>query len=253
MTDQDATRPHFGPSHEANQEYHAVSGLAVASLVFGLLSVAALIDPLAWLLPLTGILLALLAFWRLAQRRPELVGRKAAVIGLLLSLFFGGIATGHWAVYRWMLAYEARQVDMAWFDYFAEGQPQLAHQLTLKPDDRQPPGTDAWTAYRTSRSLHDALAKDVAEPLSRTLLALGKKATVRFYATETVRHTPLETVVVGLYAVTFNDAGKKTSFFVRLYTKRVPATIAGRTPWQIIGITSGVDPSKERDKDFDPL
>ncbi len=241
-------QPHLGRLHEADrEEYRAVSGLAVTALVLGVLSVAALVDLLAWLFPVAGILTSGLAIAQIARQRPELVGRKAAVAGLLLSLLFGSMAVGHWVSYRWLVQREARAVGMAWFERLARGQPQLAHQLTLAPDDRQPPRSDAWAAYRTSRTLHEALEQYVAEPLLRTLLALGQQAAVRFYATEDLDGPAGDEVVAQLYAVTFEKDGQKTSFFVRMVVRRAAAEIPDRAAWQIVGVEGGVYPAWEED------
>ena len=73
-------------------DYHPVSGLAVAGLMLGLLSAIALIDPIGWLLPPVGILLSAVALWRIARSSPAMVGRKAALVGLSLSVLLGAAA-----------------------------------------------------------------------------------------------------------------------------------------------------------------
>jgi len=96
-------------------EYRAVSGMAVAGLVFGMLSPAAMFDPVGFAAPALGILLCAAALWRVARHAPELIGRKAAMLGLVLAVFFGFAATGQWGCYHWLLRQQARQTAEAWF------------------------------------------------------------------------------------------------------------------------------------------
>lgn len=227
------------------EAYAALSGMAVTALVLGLLSVTALIDPLALLVPLCGVVVGAWSLVRLARREGELTGRKAALAGLLLSILLGSVAAGQWVTHRRLLQAEARKVGAAWFERMAKGQPQLAHQLTLNPDSRQSSGEDSWAPYRENRGLHDELEKQLADKLFRVLLALGEKATVRFYATEVIDRTTRDEVVVMLFVVTFDgDAGKK-SFLVRVAVKRTPTEMEGRVPWKIMGLTGGVRPAWE--------
>jgi hypothetical protein len=165
-----------------------------------------------------------------------------------LSLLFGAVSVGNWLAYRWLLTREAEQVGKAWFELMARGQPQWAHQLTLRPDDREPPGGDGWAAYRGSQQLHDALEKSLMEPLLRTLLALGTKAEVRLYATEKIDDAvPGREVVVQLYAVTFEKDGRKTTFLVRVAAQRAATQFADRVAWRVAGVEGGVKPGSEED------
>ncbi|NLE37953.1 MAG: DUF4190 domain-containing protein, partial [Pirellulaceae bacterium] len=75
MKDQTPPLPRLHEMPETDREaYAALSGMAVAALVFGLLSVTALIDPFAFVVPLVGIVLGVLSLARLARRGGELTG-----------------------------------------------------------------------------------------------------------------------------------------------------------------------------------
>jgi len=248
MAEQESARPRLGPPPGAEQdEYHALCGLAVAGLVLGLFSVVALVDPRAAVVSAAGILVSGLALWRIARRSPELVGRKAAVIGLVLSLLFGSVAVGHSLAYRWLLIRQAQQVGMTWFNLIAQGQPQAAHQLVFAPQDREPADGDLWAFYCTNEPRYRALEKYLATPLLRTLLALGTRATVRPYATEEIDTRAGEEYVVGLYSVTFDQDGRKTTFLVRLVAQHLGNDAAGRSAWKIVGSEGGVHPEWEKD------
>lgn len=252
MMDQEPSRPRFTSPLDAsrNDEYRVLSGLAVAGLVLGVLSAVALIEPRAAFVAVAGVLASILALWRIARRSPELVGRKAAIAGLLLSLLLGSVALGHVLTYRWLLIHQTRQVGMAWFDLLAQGQPQAAHQLLVKPNDRQTPGNDLWKFYRADENRYKSLEHFVNEPLPRTLLALGDRATVRPYATESVEITRGGTVVYELFSVTFDRDGQKTTFLVRLGARLYPDAPAGGAPWQIVVADGGVKPEWEERDDW---
>ena len=81
------------PNEDQYLQYRTLSGLAVAAFIFGLLSTLALIIP-AWIIWAgIGILVGLLAYFRIRGRRHELTGYWIAVLGLALSILsvIGGI------------------------------------------------------------------------------------------------------------------------------------------------------------------
>ncbi len=104
--------------------YRAVSRPAVASLVFGVLSVLTVAHPAAGLIPATGVALGYLALLRIATAPGEFTGRGLAWAGLILSAVFGLLGYGVLAVA------EARQ--------FPAGYRELSYQ-ELQPN-RSVPG-----------------------------------------------------------------------------------------------------------------
>src|SRR5262245_18173304 len=70
-------------------EYHRVSGWAIVSVAFGLLSAAALVGPILWILPAAGIAVSLIALWRISASQGQLSGYGVALLGLILAIFFG--------------------------------------------------------------------------------------------------------------------------------------------------------------------
>jgi len=69
--------------------YRAISRMAVASLVFGVLSVLTVWHWALGLIPAVGILLGWMALRRIAKVPEELSGRGLAWAGLILSMVFG--------------------------------------------------------------------------------------------------------------------------------------------------------------------
>src|SRR5215470_18782103 len=70
-------------------EYGRISGWAVAALLLGFLSGAALVGPLLWAIPVLGIVVAWIGMRNIKASAGQLSGWHLALLGLLLSVFFG--------------------------------------------------------------------------------------------------------------------------------------------------------------------
>src|SRR5687767_14150516 len=71
--------------------YQPLSVSAIVGLVLGLISFTALFHPVLWLVPVLGVVVNLYALSSMDDSRPA-VGRKSAMIGLVLSLLLGAAA-----------------------------------------------------------------------------------------------------------------------------------------------------------------
>ena len=83
-------------SYEQEQQYRSLSKAAVLSAMFGVLGLLSFIGAAFLLLPLLGIGFGL-AGWVTVKKYPlELIGKKAAIFGLVISLIcFAGAASTH--------------------------------------------------------------------------------------------------------------------------------------------------------------
>lgn len=88
----------YDDAHEYNSEaydhYRTLSISAVATLIFGALSITAFASPVFLLLPAVGTALGMYAVWTVYSRRDEFTGQRLAVIGLCLSVFMLVVGTG---------------------------------------------------------------------------------------------------------------------------------------------------------------
>jgi len=81
-------------------QYRALSSTAIAALVCGFFSLAALLSPWMLMIPFLGILIGWSAFSKIKNRPMELTGKHLAAVGLALSsLLFVGSAVLHGVVY----------------------------------------------------------------------------------------------------------------------------------------------------------
>lgn len=226
-------RPRFQVSEEPDvSQYRAISVLAVVSLILGLLSPTAMFSPLLWVLPPIALVVSVLALRRIAFFAPALIGRKAALTGLALSVALSIAAPVHWLSYRWVMRNEARQFGPLYFQYLAKQEPHKAFQLTEPPEARQPLDENLWKYYSTHPETYEEFEGYLKRPVVRTLLALGDRAIVRYYDTEWQYQDGREDVVYQTYAVTIDNDGEQQTFFIGLRLNRSPVKDTGHTFWR---------------------
>jgi len=118
-----ATEPRSDEPINHDQAYRALSATAVASLVAGVLSVAALLDWGLGLIPLVGILLGVSALWQIRRRPDELTGGRLAMVGVMLSAI---LLVAGWA-----------RLTYAYMTEVPEGYVRLSYD-SLQPDTSVP-------------------------------------------------------------------------------------------------------------------
>lgn len=121
-------------SHESEPSgYRPVSGLAVASLIAGLLSAAALVSPFFWVVPLLAIGLACLGLADVSRVGAEKAGRLAALAGLALAVGFGAQAVSSTLTKRLITTARAQAAAAVWLDALRDGRVADARGMCL-PD-----------------------------------------------------------------------------------------------------------------------
>jgi hypothetical protein len=230
------------PEEADTAQYRAISGLAVTGLLLGLLALVGLIVPAAWLVALAGLVVNWVALRRVKAAHPALVGRKAAIAGLTLSLIISAAVPAEWLVHRYLVRDEARQFAALWFDSLRAGQPHKAHQLTISPASRVTLDDHLWEEYRQGYESRTALEGWVRIPEIRLLLALGDKATVRYYETESQGVQNDNDTVYQTYAVTYPDSDGLKTVFVGLVLVRTYNVATNHAYWHISRMAGGVKP-----------
>ena len=208
-------------------------------------------DPLLWAVPVIAGAVCVRAFGQIKQKAPVMIGRKAALVGLWLAVFWLTAAYSDWAYFRWRIRDEARQAALFWFDLLAKDRPELAYQLTLVPQQRHALDERIWDFYVDSESeagkwftnLKNYVAPGQSEEspnLVRTLLALGNSAKVRYLGTLDQFYVESKYIVDQMYAVTFVESGEKKTFFVLV---RMARDLEGgnHAVWRIVYAEGNVD------------
>ncbi len=120
-------------SEDEQARYRPVSGLAVASLVAGMLSAAALVNPFFWVVPLVAVGLACLGLADVSRVGAEKAGRIAAVAGLALAVGFGAQAVSSTLTRRLITTARAHQASVVWIEALRDGRVADARAMCL-PD-----------------------------------------------------------------------------------------------------------------------
>ncbi len=223
-------------------EYRSVSVSAVISSLLAALSPAALLHPVLWMIPTVAFLLGAAAWVRI-KRRPGLIGRTAALIGCLVGGFVLATAVADHTIYQHLLSVESGKFGMQWFAYLADRAPQKAYALTLPPKHRPGLIRDevVWEFYRTGPQWRRELDAYVKDRLVRTLLAMGRDARVRYLGCEGFGPSGDHLAAYPLFAVSFGDGDRKTTFFVRMtIEKQMFGPQVGA--WRVLRAEGGVRP-----------
>ncbi len=223
-------------------EYRPLCGLAIAGLALGLVAPLAFLHPALWVFPAGGLFISGLALWRIIRGPVPLVGRTAALVGLALSAVSAAGAPSELLTYRWIISREARQFAAAWFQMLAANEPQKAFLLTLFPEDRVPFDSDIWSAYLKSSTMREEMESFLIRPEVRALLALGPRADARYYETERYTTERDGHLIEQTYAVSYEQDGRKKTFFISLLLRRLRFQKTGQARWQLVHFEGGIRP-----------
>jgi|GEM_PF-3597194 len=171
--------------------YRPVSGMAVAALVMGVLSIAAVFHPGFWLLPVLGTVFAVMSLRQLAQPDALAIGRTAAIVGLGLSIFLAALAPAESMTRTWIKNRRAEHVAARWTDAILEGKILDAHSLLMPFARLNVPGEEE----TVSQGLFDSKALEEAYKRERevaSILACGtakrQPASLREYVPDSKAH-----------------------------------------------------------------
>jgi hypothetical protein len=217
----------------ADPNYKALAPSAIAGLLLGIASPLAFLHPLLLVVPAIAVGLCAVGLHRTSDPTTGRSGRRAAQFGLALALILGGGAAIHYVSHQYLARQEAEVVARQWFQYLAEGHPEKAHQLTLDARNRYPLDSPLWDAYRVSPELQSSLREFTGEYGPRALLWLGKDALVRPYAVEKQASSRQADSIDQVYAVTYEEDGRKKSFFISLTLLRTTDPVSGISSWSV--------------------
>lgn len=118
-------------SEDDQSNYRPVSGLAVVSLVAGMLSAAALVSPFFWVVPLVAVGLACLGLADVRRVGAEKAGRIAALAGLALAVGFGAQAVSSTLSTRLIASARAQAAAAVWIEALRDGRVADARAMCL--------------------------------------------------------------------------------------------------------------------------
>lgn len=169
-----ANRTEFSADDAAQvANYRTPSVLAVVSLLLGLAAPLCVLGPLLLVVPLVGAALSVAALRRIAASDGALVGARAAIVGLVLSIVCGIAVVTHASLTRQLQSGQAAEFGREWITLVLAGDIERAFGLTTfgprfsspPPDEPPPPGGDPFEQF-------------VDLPVMRALSAVGEEADV---------------------------------------------------------------------------
>jgi hypothetical protein len=114
--------------------------------------------------------------------------------------------------------------------------------MTNHPAGRLASGPDLADKYASNETLHKSLQTFVNDPAVRALLALGGRATVRYYTDSGFGSSSTGGVQVAqIYAVTYHPSpnDEPTTFFVQLALEKVPGDLSSPGGWRVLSHKGG--------------
>jgi hypothetical protein len=156
--------------------YRPVNGWALAALLLGFAGPLAFADPLLWWVPLVGIAIAIVALARIRRSDLPTVGRKAAIVGLILSLAVAAAAPTRLLTRNYWLVARADELANQWFERLRAGQTRQAYDLMFHSSPRHVPPPHIGSAAPPEASEKSGLENFLEKPPVPKLLALGDGA-----------------------------------------------------------------------------
>jgi hypothetical protein len=217
----------------ADSSYHYLSALAVVALVLGLLAPLAFVHVLLWALPIVGAALSAVALVRIDRSAGELIGRKAALVGLVLSLLFGAAAIAQETTHRLWLARRAERVAERFFDLLSEGETYAAHQLWTRPQFRFMAGGNYEALYATNPEATKDYEVFLKREVVRDLLALGKNAEIDHQRTALTFTGPEQDIQMLWYHLGGETSEGTIDKEIKLVVERSLSETGGET-WRVL-------------------
>lgn len=177
-TDSPVPEDYLHDDVQAVSEYRSVSKLAVAALLAGLASLLALLSPGLLGLSLLGVILSLLAIRRIAQSEGELVGRTAAIVGLVLSLAVGAGLLAHRSTVQRLVAQQAGPWALEWCELVKAGDLEVALELTRPSSVRRPFNQELVDFYATDETGRQSFEKFSSNEVVKLLSSAGDDQTL---------------------------------------------------------------------------
>jgi hypothetical protein len=208
-------------------EYRPLNRLSVAALLVGLASPLALLHPMLWCIPAAGIVLAAAALWSIRHAEIPTIGRKGAILGLILSLVFIAAASTRDWTYEYWLKSRGDHLAQMWFEFMRTNQPQKAYDLTVHSPSKHPDeSATAKTPYQKFLEL----------PPVAKILQLGPRAhPIQAVPTSLGPEGVFHQTIFLWYQVAPADKSSDKPYIVQMQQERrlLPE---GREQWSITGV-----------------
>ncbi len=238
--------------------YRQWSILAMLALICGIVSLTAFLYPSCIIIAAFGILLGLIAYFRVTSSQGTLIGMRAALLGLSLSTIALVGVIVLWQYYQYTVRVEADRFLHIWFDAIkAKNIRQIVEMKNPTWYRNLDSADEAW--WKSKLEVKGEMGEEIIsnflmtinDPCVKTLWALGDQADISYYRTvKNIYHDSKDTVSM-IYAVTIpqkDDPNIRETFFIKIGLERtLNQKDATQRGWAITGFPTVV---KELPKEF---
>jgi hypothetical protein len=215
-------------------EYRSVSGWAVAALMLGLLSPAAIVAPILWLIPAIGLVAAIIAMWSISAAQGQKSGWYLALLGLLLAIFFGVAGPARAITRNIWLETRAERVAHVFVELLRQNKPLEAHELTRAASQRKPLGPNALELIQKNPDTKREYDRFLSSELVKTLLEWGETAQVDLSSVSFLGSNEHQDVLTVQYHIASKDAAKPLSLSGEIGLERTTELMTGSERWRVI-------------------
>ncbi len=217
----------------ADENYRALYPGALVCLALAVLSATAFLHPVWVVLTVAAIAIGVFSLWAIARQPESWTGRNLALAGTLIALFCLAGGVTRQVTREKTILDGANATALEWFSYLAHDEPHKAFQLQVEPQKRLPLDGHLWKSYLDSPKLNDGLHQLVKNPPIQALLALGKNAKPRPYSLLAHRERRSGHELEELFVVTYEQEGKRRSFFLKMNLSRDADPVTGLIGWKV--------------------
>lgn len=211
---------------EGLTDYRTLSVSAIVSLVIGLLSLLAFTAPLARVIPVIGIVAALVALRRIAVSNGNLAGSGAAKAGLALSIASLLAVLSYNQVMKQLQVRRAEEFGRQWLQAVQAGDTRRAFRLTMKGAE---PDLPADQPGAPPKNPYDEFLEN---PLIRRLVESGASGRIDLQGTYAYEHPSQGQFWIGQRFLATSSKGAPFQADLRLQLGRLPGE--GQPRWLVL-------------------
>jgi hypothetical protein len=227
----------LSPAEREIVEYGRISGWAIAAILLGVLSAAAIGGPRLWVIPVLAGVVSIVAMRRIQASERRLSGWHLALLGLLLAIFFGMSGPARTLSRQYVLEIRAGHFADKFMDLLRQKQALAAYQLMQPPSGRKVIGVGETELKAKSPEAKKAYDDFLQLAPVKLLLETPSVADVERVSSVFVGSNEMQDVINVTFRVRTADGGTSRSTNVSMYVQRTLAYASHTEQWQIMGHT----------------
>lgn len=212
--------------------YRAVSKLSILALALGLASLLAVVSPVLWILPIIGVLVAVIALRSITAHPQLLTGRGIAILALTLSCFTVAFAPARHLTRQTRLYAQSRQWGEHWLELLRDGKVREAHQLRLPFNERAAVESALIDHYAQEQGKMMLESFSMQSPVS-DILRWGQRCQVRYVGNVNVESKGSIDTVTQQFEVKLVDSNPPYTMKLELALSRRSFPGTNEARWEV--------------------